>query len=227
MKDLMTLVRMLARPMLAAVFVMEGVRALRNPDALVPKAKPLADQVVPTVKKVVPERIADRIPDNPRTLVRLNGAVHVVGGLMLATGQARRTAALVLAASMVPTTLAGHAYWEEDDATQRASQQVHFLKNVGLIGGLLLAAVDTEGQPGLWWRTQHGAKDAKRATKRMTGAAKREARAATHAAKREAKLAARAARLEARLAAAHAKPRDLRRAVARKSGSLAAKVSHS
>jgi putative oxidoreductase len=231
MKDLMTLVRMLARPMLAAIFVIQGVRALRNPDALVPKAKPLTDQLVPKLKQLAPERIADRVPENPRTLVRINGAVHVAGGLMLATGQARRSAALMLAASLVPTTVAGHPYWEEDDAGQRASQQGQFLKNLAILGGLLLAAVDTEGRPGLWWRTQHGAKDAKRATKQMTWMAKREARAATRAAKREARLAARAAKLEARLAAAHAKPRRRRRTVsqsaARKGASLAAKVGHS
>jgi len=158
----MTLVRMLARPMLAATFIVQGFRAVRNPDPLVPRAKPFTDQLVPTVKRMVPDQVAQRIPENPRTLVRLNGVLHLAGGLALATGKWRRAGATILAASMVPTTLAGHAYWEEDDPTQRMGQQVHFLKNLGLLGGLLLAAVDTEGKPGLWWRTRHGVRHARR-----------------------------------------------------------------
>ncbi|MGH3490200.1 MAG: DoxX family protein [Actinopolymorphaceae bacterium] len=186
----MTLVRMLARPMLAAIFVVQGVRAIKNPDALVPRVKPFTDQIVPTVKKVAPDAVARRVPENPRTLVRLNGAVHLVGGLALATGQGRRAGALLLAASMVPTTMAGHPYWEEDDPAQRANQQVHFLKNVAMLGGLLLAAVDTEGKPGLWWRARYSARDAKKASKRLSKAARREAHLAAKVAEHHAHLAA-------------------------------------
>ncbi len=183
--------------MLAAVFVIMGVRSLRNPDPLVPRAKPITDQVVPTIKKATPPALAQRVPDNPRTLVRLNAAVHVLGGIALATGRGRRAGALALAASLVPTTIAGHAFWEEDDPAQRANQQVHFLKNLGLAGGLLLAAVDTEGKPSLVWRARHGAREARR----MTRAARREAQLAAKAAKVESRLAARAAKREFRLAA--------------------------
>jgi putative oxidoreductase len=190
----MSLVRMLARPMLAAIFVVQGVRAIKNPDALVPKTKPFADQIVPTVKKLAPDTIAHRMPENPRTLVRLNGVVHLVGGLALATGQARRVGATLLAASMVPTTMAGHPYWEEDDPEQRANQQIHFLKNIAMLGGLLLAAVDTEGKPGLWWRARYSARDATRASKRLSKAARREARLAAKVAEHQAHLASRSAR---------------------------------
>src|SRR6266516_4066488 len=44
------------------------------------------------------------------------------------------------------------------------------------LGGLLLAAVDTEGKPGVAWRASHGAKAAKRETKGGAKAAKREAK---------------------------------------------------
>ncbi|MEQ4209740.1 DoxX family membrane protein [Actinopolymorpha sp. B9G3] len=189
----MTLVRMLARPMLAAIFVVQGVRAIKNPDALVPRAKPFADQIVPTVKRMAPDQVARRVPENPRTLVRLNGIVHLVGGLALATGQGRRAGACLLAASMVPTTMAGHPYWEEDDPAQRANQQIHFLKNLAMMGGLLLAAVDTEGKPGLWWRARYSARDAKKASKRLSKAARREAHLAAKVAEHQAHLAAKTA----------------------------------
>ena len=60
----------------------------------------------------------------------------------------------MLAASLVPTTLAGHPFWAMPKE-ERAAHQTHFLKNLGLLGGLLLAAADTEGRPGLKYRTTH------------------------------------------------------------------------
>ena len=58
----------------------------------------------------------------------------------------------------MPTTLAGHRFWEEDDKQKRAQQQIHFLKNAGLLGGLILAAVDTEGKPSVAWRARQTGK---------------------------------------------------------------------
>ena len=63
----------------------------------------------------------------------------------------------------MPTTYAGHPFWEETGPGQARRSGSHFLKNLGLLGGLLLAAVDTEGKPGLAWRAQRAAKDARRA----------------------------------------------------------------
>jgi uncharacterized membrane protein YphA (DoxX/SURF4 family) len=83
-----------------------------------------------------------------------------------------RIAALVLAGSLVPTTAAGHRFWEEKDKTQRANQLIHFTKNVSMFGGLLLASVDTEGKPGLAWRAKNAAGSARRSGKQLRRAAK-------------------------------------------------------
>jgi len=171
--------------MLAATFVIHGARAVRDPDALVPVAKPFTDRFMPTLKQYVPDQVAERIPESPRALVRLNGAVQVLGGLALATGRFRRAGAIALALTLVPTTLAGHAFWDEDDEAQRSAHKVHFLKNVGLGGGLVLAAVDTEGRPGVGWRVRHGAQHAAKASRRVTRTARREARLAARAARAE------------------------------------------
>ena len=74
-------------------------------------------------------------------------------------------ASTVLAASLVPTTAAGHRFWEESDPDVRAQQQLQFVKNVSMLGGLLLAAVDTEGKPGVAWRAKHAVGSAKREAK--------------------------------------------------------------
>jgi putative oxidoreductase len=143
--------------MLGAIFVASGARALVHAEQLAARAKLVTDRVAPLLEKTDP-----RLPTEPRTLVQLNGAVQVVGGLLLATGHATRPAAAVLAGSLVPTTVAGHPFWLEDDPAQRRNQQLHFLKNLGLIGGLLLAAADTQGRPSLRWRASHGLRAAKR-----------------------------------------------------------------
>ena len=84
----------------------------------------------------------------------------------------------MLAGSLVPTTLAGHRFWEEQDKTQRANQLIHFVKNVSMFGGLLIASVDTEGQPGVAWRAKHAATTAKREAKHLRREAKAQARLA-------------------------------------------------
>ena len=99
----------------------------------------------------------------------------------------------MLAASLVPTTYVGHPFWQEPDPSQARQQRTHFLKNLGLLGGLLLAAVDTEGQPGLAYRAAHGRRVRQAAPPSTT--------------KRETKHVARAARREARHAAPGCAPR--------------------
>jgi uncharacterized membrane protein YphA (DoxX/SURF4 family) len=56
----------------------------------------------------------------------------------------------VLAGTLVPTTLAGHRFWEELDEDARNTQIAHFAKNLGLLGGLLLIATErtTSRSPG-------------------------------------------------------------------------------
>src|SRR3954464_7955385 len=153
----MTLVRRLARPMLSSMFVSGGVNALRSVEDHVKMAEPEIDKLKPVVEKAT-----DPLPFNlnERQLVQLNGVVQLVGGLMLATGKLPRLSALALAGSLVPTTWAGHRFWEESDPTQRANQQIHFFKNVSMLGGLLLASVDTAGKPSVAWRAKRAARDA-------------------------------------------------------------------
>jgi uncharacterized membrane protein YphA (DoxX/SURF4 family) len=131
----MTLLRTIARPMLASMFVYGGVNALRNASAMGPKAEPVAD---------VLEKTAPQLSTTPTNLVRVNGAVHVVAGAALATGRFPRLSALVLASTLAPTTAVGHPFWNESDPASRQNQTIHFLKNVSLMGGLLMATLDPD-----------------------------------------------------------------------------------
>ena len=131
----------------------------------------MTDRLVPLLQRAVPQ-----LPSDPATLVRLNG--RPAGRRRARRWRpARRPgiSAAALAATLVPTTAAGHRFWEEQDPAERAQQRVHFFKNVSMLGGLIIASGDTEGQPGVVWRTRRVAKDARREAKHLARSARREA----------------------------------------------------
>ncbi len=101
--------------------------------------------------------------------MRVNAAVQVVGGTLLSLNKFPRLAALALAGSIVPTTLAGHRFWEENDPTSKTSQQIHFFKNASMLGGLLIASVDTEGKESLRRKTPSGSAGGASARSRQSG----------------------------------------------------------
>lgn len=159
------LLRRIARPLLAAIFISGGIDELLNPGPKAEAAGPLLDkgqQALPI------ESSADAA-----TLVQVDSAVKIGAGLLLALGKAPRLSAAALAASLIPTTVVGHAFWEAE-GDQRSAEQTQFLKNAGLLGGLMLAAADTHGKPSLAWRARRARKDAARASKlaRKTAGAK-------------------------------------------------------
>ncbi|MGN6782360.1 MAG: DoxX family membrane protein [Marmoricola sp.] len=195
----MTLIRTVARPMLSSMFVVGGINAFKNAEGHAQKAQPVTDRLVGSVRQAVP---GAPVPTDPVTLVRINAGVQLVGAAALATGRAPRLGAALLAASLLPTTAAGHRYWEETDPNAKLTQKIGFFKNVSMFGGLLLAAVDTEGKPGLTWRARHAAKDAKREAKHVAKAAKMEAKLATKGATMTGKAAGKAAKGAAAAAAA-------------------------
>ena len=175
--------------MLASIFIVQGLDSLLHPDT---KA-PAAEKVVRPLAERVPA-----VPDSVEQAVRLNGAVQLVAGSLLAIGKFLRLSAAALAASLIPTTAAGHRFWESSDKQERAQQKVHFLKNVTMLGGLLIAASDTAGNPSIAWRGRHAATTAKReaaltaktvAAEAKTASAKAQAQAAKTAAKTSAKTA--------------------------------------
>ncbi|GCD88279.1 DoxX family membrane protein [Nocardioides sp. LS1] len=169
----MTVTRLIARPLLASAFFVGAVSALKNAQALGPKAAPVTEKIVPLAHKAVPQL---PIPEDPVTLVRINAAIQLGAAAALATGKAPRTASTVLLASLAPTTFAGHPFWKEKDKAARKAQELHFFKNLSMVGGLILAGVDTEGKPGVAWRTRRAAKDARREAKHLAATARREAK---------------------------------------------------
>ena len=126
-----------ARVLTGSTYILLGFDALRAPGGRVDQAAP----VLATIRRAVP------LPEDDELVVRGNAAVQVVCGAMLVMGRAPRLAALALAASLVPTTFAGHSYWALEDEATRKVQRIQFHKNMAMIGGLLFAALDEPRAP--------------------------------------------------------------------------------
>jgi uncharacterized membrane protein YphA (DoxX/SURF4 family) len=121
-----------ARFLTGSTYALLGFDAFRAPGGRVDQAAP----VLATMRKVVP------LPEDDELVVRANAAVQVICGTTLALGKWPRLSALALAASLVPTTWAGHVYWTIEDPAVRKVQRIQFHKNMAMIGGLLFAALD-------------------------------------------------------------------------------------
>jgi len=181
------LVRRIARPLLASSFVYGGIDTLRNPQSRVPGAAPVVEQITATADQQLPVQV----PRDVEQWVKIDAAVKVGAGALFALGKLPRLSALALAVSIVPTTLAGHRFWEYDDPQQKAGQTIHFLKNLGLLGGLLIAAVDTEGKPSVGYRARRAARKAADSTEKSYEKAQKRAAKAHKKAERKAKRASR------------------------------------
>lgn len=155
-------IRRLARPLLAAIFISGGIQALRDVPGHAKVAGPFLDKTVGQAKGSLPAEI----PTDSETLIQIDSAVKIGAGTMLALGKSPRLAALLLIGSAVPTTLSAHSFWEYEDPEQRSAQQTQFLKNLSLIGGLLIAAVDTRGKPSLTYQAKHSAQRSSKAMRK-------------------------------------------------------------
>jgi len=118
----MSITKTVGRAALAAIFVLGGSAAAREPGQ---RVKRLEGTGLPSSELAV----------------RANGAAMTIAGGMLGLGIAPRAAAAVLAVSLVPTTLVGHPFWSEEGEA-RAAQLTHFMKNLAMLGGLLLVMAE-------------------------------------------------------------------------------------
>ena len=113
------MIRTLDRILLSGIFISGGWAAFSNPGGRVKK-------------------VADVGIQQPDQAVKLNGALMIVFGALLGLDILPKLAATVLIGTMIPTTFVGHAFWKEETDQGRQMQLTQFLKNLGLIGGLLM-----------------------------------------------------------------------------------------
>jgi putative oxidoreductase len=114
-----TLTRFAGRALLSGIFVYSGYGMFNN-----------AERYAKSAAEALP-----MLPEEPM-LAKVQGATMLVAGSALAVGILPKLSARILALAMLPNTYVGHPFWKAKPEDRRP-QLVHFLKNVGLIGGLL------------------------------------------------------------------------------------------
>jgi uncharacterized membrane protein YphA (DoxX/SURF4 family) len=151
------LIRRIARPLLSVAFIGQGVESLLNPKSAAEAAAPAVDSL-----QALPDPVGSKIPSDPETFAQITAAVQIGGGLLLATGKMPRVASAALAFTVLPANLGTHMFWAETDPQRKAELRQAFLKDLSLLGGLVIASADTEGKPSLGWR-------GRRAAERLSG----------------------------------------------------------
>ncbi|MCV7413010.1 DoxX family protein [Mycobacterium florentinum] len=145
-------IRRIARPLLSVAFVGQGVESLLNPKTAAEAAAPAVDGL-----QALPDQVARNIPADPQTFAQITAGVQIVGGLLLATGKMPRVASAALALTVLPANLGTYSFWTETDPERKAELRRGFLKDLSLLGGLMIASADTAGKPSLGWRGRRAA----------------------------------------------------------------------
>lgn len=146
------MLRRIARPLLGVTFIANGAEALRDGDNRARGAEKLG--------------LGD-----PQTTARALAATQVSAGALLALGRFPRLSSLALAATVVPDAITAHAFWAENDKNDKQVQRSLFVRDLGLLGGLLVSVADSGGRESVPHRARRTAKKAtKKAAKTAASA---------------------------------------------------------
>lgn len=182
----MALVRRIARPLLAAPFVLEGVRTALHPE----RQTEVAPAAFEKADAVIADSSAPGFVD-VRTIVRATGVVAAGAGILYATNRCPRAAA---AALLLTTSVgwAGRKNILELSGEERLQELQAILVDVGLLGGVLLAVVDHDGKPSVGYRvnrfverSQKAAEKKQREIEKKASALEKRAKGAAEAAQKK------------------------------------------
>lgn len=142
----MHLIRTLARPMLAAPFILAGLDAMTHPEAHRARIANLS---------TLAEKVGIPLPQGKQldTITRSTGLAMTLAGTTLATSKFPRLSAAALGALQIPVALANNPFWKSQGEKQR-QDLLGFVGAAGLIGGAIIAAYDREGRPSIAWRAE-------------------------------------------------------------------------
>ncbi|MDJ0316431.1 MULTISPECIES: DoxX family protein [Arthrobacter] len=166
----MSIVRVLARPMLASSFILSGLDRLRHADQTTAQLAP----VLRPLSAALPVEVSEK------NLARVLAGTQVGAGILLAFGKFSRPAAVALALTAGLGTVVEYRNAETSTKENRSHRRNQLTKNIGLIGGALLASVDTAGRPGLAWRTEKLLQSGKKTAKSKLKSADKSVRTLAH-----------------------------------------------
>jgi putative oxidoreductase len=123
MKDTLALV---GRILLGLIFVLSGFQKLMGFSGVV-------------------AAIAGKGLPMPEVLAAITVAIELGAGLLLVIGLKARWAAFLLFLFIIPVSLTFHNFWTMD-AAQAAMNKIQFMKNLSMMGGMLMAAAFGPGR---------------------------------------------------------------------------------
>lgn len=166
----MSIVRVIARPMLASSFILSGINRLLH-------TQETADQLSPVLSP-----LASALPVNvsEKNLAMAVAGTQIGAGVLLATGKFARAAAVVLSVTAALTTAVEYRAASTETKEGKSHRRAQLAKNIGLMGGALLASVDTAGRPGLAWRAERIIDHGKKTTAKQLKKADQNVRALAH-----------------------------------------------
>jgi putative oxidoreductase len=115
----MEILWLVGRILLSLVFIMSGFGHLKNLGH--------TSQIVAAVGIPI-----------PRLMAAVASLLALLGGLSFATGYRVEIGAVFLLLFLLPITFAVHPFWKYSDAMEKGNHQAHFMKNIGLLGGVLI-----------------------------------------------------------------------------------------
>lgn len=77
--------------------------------------------------------------------VAIAAAIEILGGLALLTGFQTRVVSWVLFLYLIPVSITFHNFWALQ-GMERMDNQIHFLKNFAIMGGLLILSAQGGGR---------------------------------------------------------------------------------
>jgi putative oxidoreductase len=128
---------LIGRVLLSVVFILSGYAKAIDPSGIL--ASPGTKHFMDLVAGGAPA---------PLWLGYLIAAIELLGGLAVLLGFQTRLAAWGLFIWVIIATYLGHPFWTMEGAA-RAANQVQFLKNLAILGGLLLLASAGPGRVSL------------------------------------------------------------------------------
>ena len=126
-KAMWNLVYALGRLALVAIFIQSGFGKLMAPEGLTGM---LTNKGLPA----------------PMALAYLAGVVELGLGFLVAIGWQTRLAGAGLIVFTIIATLIAHNFWDMADAAARRANQIHFMKNLAIIGALLMVMANGAGR---------------------------------------------------------------------------------
>ena len=112
---------LIGRTILGGFFLYNGINHFRNKEALAQYAS------------------AKNLP-SPDLAVVGSGALLAAGGASLMLGLKPQLGALSLIGFLIPASTQFHDFWNEQDPRGKQQQQIHFAKNMALVGAALALA---------------------------------------------------------------------------------------